>query len=179
MIAPCVIYKMYLTKFPHILLWTPLQPRTSPRWRQHRQESLPQTKIFTVQATHNSQNDRVLSRKKEDIPVQLRTLFRRQKPPSVMVWAEVTSDGKKAPIIFVEEGVKIDQAVYLHLLSEEVVPWVQREYPTALFLFQQDEAPSHTSKLVQSFCTDMFADFWSKDLWPPSSPDLNPMDFGI
>ncbi|QQP54569.1 Putative LOC100197594 [Caligus rogercresseyi] len=54
-----------------------------------------------------------------------------------MVWAEVTSDGKKAPIIFVEEGVKIDQAVYLHFLSEEVVPWVQREYPTALFLFQQ------------------------------------------
>ncbi|QQP35438.1 Putative DD37D maT transposase, partial [Caligus rogercresseyi] len=103
----------------------------------------------------------------------------RQKPPSVMVWVRVTSDGKKAPIIFVEEGVKIDQAVYLHLLSEEVVPWVQREYPTALLLFQQDGAPSHTSKLVQSFCTDMFADFWSKDLWPPSSPDLNPMDFGI
>ncbi|QQP38277.1 Uncharacterized protein FKW44_018813 [Caligus rogercresseyi] len=28
-----------------------------------------------------------------------------------MDWAGVTSDGKKAPIIFVEEGVKIDQAV--------------------------------------------------------------------
>ncbi|QQP35199.1 Hypothetical protein FKW44_023357 [Caligus rogercresseyi] len=26
-----------------------------------------------------------------------------------MVWAGVTSDGKKAPIIFVEEGVKIDR----------------------------------------------------------------------
>ncbi|QQP52993.1 Putative LOC100197594 [Caligus rogercresseyi] len=53
-----------------------------------------------------------------------------------MVWVGVTSDGKKAPIIFVEEGVKIDQAVYLHLLSEEVIPWVQREYLTALLLFQ-------------------------------------------
>ncbi|QQP54889.1 Uncharacterized protein FKW44_007874, partial [Caligus rogercresseyi] len=41
-------------------------------------------KIFTVQATHNSQNDRILTWKKEDIPVELRTAFRRQKPPSVM-----------------------------------------------------------------------------------------------
>ncbi|QQP58548.1 Putative DD37D maT transposase, partial [Caligus rogercresseyi] len=67
-------------------------------------------KIFTVQATHNSQNDRILTWKKEDIPVELRTAFRRQKPPSVMVWAGVTSDGKRAPFIFVEEGVKVDQA---------------------------------------------------------------------
>ncbi|QQP37331.1 Putative DD37D maT transposase [Caligus rogercresseyi] len=59
-------------------------------------------KIFTVQATHNSQNDRILTWKKEDIPVELRTAFRRQKPPSVMVWAGVTSDGKRAPLIFVE-----------------------------------------------------------------------------
>ncbi|QQP53955.1 Uncharacterized protein FKW44_006613 [Caligus rogercresseyi] len=79
-----------------------------------------------------------------------------------MVRAGVTSDGKKTPMIFVEEGVKIDQAMHLHLLSEGVVPWVQREYPTALLLFQQDGAPSHTTKLDQSFCTDMFADFGPK-----------------
>ena len=24
-----------------------------------------------------------------------------------------------------------------------------------------------------------FKSFWSKELWPPSSPDLNPMNFGI
>ncbi|QQP53547.1 Transposable element Tc3 transposase [Caligus rogercresseyi] len=52
--------------------------------------------MFTVQATHNSQNDRILTWKKEDIPVELRIAFRRQKPPSVMVWAGVTLDGKRA-----------------------------------------------------------------------------------
>ncbi|QQP38396.1 Hypothetical protein FKW44_018960, partial [Caligus rogercresseyi] len=57
------------------------------------------------------QNDRVLSRKKEDIPKAKATLSHGLEG--------VTSDGKKAPIIFVEESVKIDQAVYPHLLSEE------------------------------------------------------------
>lgn len=136
-------------------------------------------KLFTVQAIHNAQNDRVLAKKKEDIPVELQTAFRRQKPPSVMVWAGVTTDGKKTPLIFIEEGVKVDQGVYLHLLSEEVVPWVEEQYPNGRMIFQQDGAPAHTSKVVQDFCLDMFPDFWPKELWPPSSPDLNPMDFGI
>ncbi|QQP37809.1 Putative DD37D maT transposase [Caligus rogercresseyi] len=53
-------------------------------------------KIFTVQAINNSQNDRILTWKKEDISVELSPAFRRQKPPSVVVWAGVTSDGKRA-----------------------------------------------------------------------------------
>ncbi|QQP41059.1 Transposable element tcb2 transposase [Caligus rogercresseyi] len=62
----------------------------------------------------------------------------------------------------------------LPLTTPSLVPWVQREYPTTPLVFQQDGDPSHTSKLVQSFCNDMFADFWPKYLWPPFSPDLNP-----
>ncbi|QQP50982.1 Putative LOC100197594 [Caligus rogercresseyi] len=62
--------------------------------------------------------------------MELKTVFGRQKLPSVMVWAGVTSDVKKAPLNFVNKGVKLDQAVYLYLLSEEVVIWVQREHPT-------------------------------------------------
>ncbi len=136
-------------------------------------------KIFTVQAIHNSQNDRVLAKDKSDIPVELRTSFRRQKPPSVMVWAGVTTDGKKTPLVFVEENTKVDQCVYLHILGEEVLPWVAENYGDGPLVFQQDGAPSHTANLVQDYCQSMFSDFWPKDLWPPSSPDLNPMDFGI
>ena len=136
-------------------------------------------KLFTIQAIHDHQNVRVYSRRKEDIPVELRTAFRRQKPPSVMVWAGVTSDGRKTPLIFIEEGVKIDQAVYLELLSKKVLPWIQDEFQDKPICFQQDEAPSHTAKLVQQYCQDVFPDFWGKEIWPPSSPDLNPMDFGM
>ena len=45
--------------------------------------------------------------------------------------------------------------------------------------FQQDGAPSHTSKKTQAWCADNLPRFWTKNMWPPSSPDLNVMDFSI
>ena len=81
-------------------------------------------KLFTVQAIHNTQNDRIWAKNKESIPVELRTSFRRQKPASVMVWAGVTSSGLKTPLIFIEEGVKVNQHVYLRMLKDKVVLWM-------------------------------------------------------
>ena len=73
-------------------------------------------KLFTVQAVHNAQNDQIYAVNKSDIPLNDRLLFRRQKSASVMVWAGVTSTGEKTPLIFIEEGVNVDQHVYLDLL---------------------------------------------------------------
>ena len=47
------------------------------------------------------------------------------------------------------------------------------------FVFQQDGAPAHTSDISQSWLRKNIPDFISKEEWPPSSPDLNPMDFSI
>ena len=47
------------------------------------------------------------------------------------------------------------------------------------FVFQQDGAPAHTSKVTQSWLKEKIPDFLSKDEWPPSSPNLNPMDYSI
>ena len=44
---------------------------------------------------------------------------------------------------------------------------------------RQDGVTSHTAKTVQSWYKENFTVFWSKKFWPPSSPDLNPMDFGV
>ena len=46
-------------------------------------------KLFTVQAIHNSQNDWMWIESKDSVPVERQTSFRRQKPASVIVWAEV------------------------------------------------------------------------------------------
>jgi AraC-like DNA-binding protein len=47
-------------------------------------------KLFTVEVTFNSQNDRVLTKSSKDIPNSMRTAYRRQKPSSVMVWAAIS-----------------------------------------------------------------------------------------
>ncbi|QQP40967.1 Putative transposable element [Caligus rogercresseyi] len=46
------------------------------------------------------------------------------------------------------------------------------------YVFQQDGAPAHTCKAVQDWMeTNM--KFWPKTMWPPQSPDLNPLDFSF
>ena len=32
---------------------------------------------------------------------------------------------------------------------------------------------------IQMWCKDNLAFFWDKEMWPPSSPDINPLDFFV
>ena len=41
------------------------------------------------------------------------------------------------------------------------------------------EAKNIWARIVQQWCQDNFQRFWPKCVWPPSSPDLNVMDFSI
>ncbi|XP_059096829.1 uncharacterized protein LOC131891318 [Tigriopus californicus] len=136
-------------------------------------------KIFTVEQAYNSHNDRILARDIKKVPVNNKTIFWRQHPASVMVWAGVTSCGKKTPLIFIPEGVKVNQALYLEMLTEKILPWVQSQHWDQSFCFQQDGAPNHTANKVQEWCQNFFPEFWSEEMWPPSSPDLNVMDYAI
>ena len=65
------------------------------------------------------------------------------------------------------------------MLEEKVLPWVQEVVREQGVTLQQDSATSHTANSVQAWCRCNFKGFWEKELWPPSSPDLNPMDFGL
>ena len=65
------------------------------------------------------------------------------------------------------------------MLKNRVLPWINSLPGNQAVTLQQDGATAHTAKMVQACCKDNFKSFWSKELWPPSSPDLNPMDFGI
>ena len=72
------------------------------------------------------------------MPFECQTLFRRQKPASVMVWAGVTSTGLKTPSIFIKADVKINQHAYLKILKGKVVLWVKKVKKLA---FSKTEQP--------------------------------------
>ena len=134
-------------------------------------------KLFTVQAIHNNQNNRIYAQRKEE-----RIAYQRQKSAFVMAWADVNSTGEKTPLIFIEKGVKINQHVYLNLLKKQLIPWINRMFKETGITLQQDGATSYTANVVQGQygrCKDNTAGFWGKDLRPPSSPDLKPIDFAI
>ena len=81
-------------------------------------------------------------------------------------------------MLFVEDGLKVNSAGYIEVLAENVVPWVTETYGTH-YIFTHDGAAAHTANKTQQWCKDHFCSFSDKELWPPSSPDINRMDFGI
>ena len=133
-------------------------------------------KIFTLEAKFNPQNDRVLAQHSEDVPEDMLTVYRRQKP--VKVWAAVSKTWK-SPLIFVKQGAKVNTNVYINDILAPALRDIKEHFKNEDFTIQQHGGPSHTSSKTQAWCKDNTLRFWSKTLWPPSSPDLNPMDFSV
>ncbi len=65
------------------------------------------------------------------------------------------------------------------MLQNVVKPWVDTTYPGMAVVWQQDSALSHRAKMTQDWCKENFPAFWPWSMWPPSSPDLNPLEYGI
>ena len=81
-------------------------------------------KIFMVEAAANRHNDRILSGDLSAVPIDHKMIFKSQKPQSVMVFAAVTTDGHKSPIIFVEANTKINSDIYIEILKDKIYPWI-------------------------------------------------------
>lgn len=136
-------------------------------------------KLFVLEQSHNAQNDRLWAAKMADIPENQKYVPRFQGAPSVMVWGAVCTRGK-LPLIFIDKGVKINAEYYkTEVLEKVVAPNLQRMFGDDYYIFQQDGAPSHTANSVQAWCKENLTDFLPKNEWPPSSPDLNCLDFFV
>ena len=136
-------------------------------------------KIFTVEEATNRQNDRILATTSKDIPEELKYIDRVQKPLSVMVWGGVTANSR-TNLIFIPNGVKINSETYKKLILEtEIKDAGSRLFKNQNWIFQQDSAPAHASNATQSWLRGQNIEFLSKTEWPPSSPDLNPLDYFV
>jgi transposase len=83
------------------------------------------------------------------------------------------------PPHFFRKGETVTREVYLKVLRIVVHPWMEAVASGRPYIFQQDGAPAHTSHLIQNWLSDNVDMFWSKDFWPPNSPDLNPLDYYV
>ena len=90
-------------------------------------------------------------------------------PAKAMFWAAVSLDFK-SPLIVVDGHV--DSKKYVKIIKEEFLPWMKKLKKGA-FVFQQDNAPCHTSKFTREFFEQKKVELLP---WPPNSPDLNPIE---
>ena len=82
------------------------------------------------------------------------------------------------PHIF-EVGLKVNPKVYLDVLKSVVIPWCNQVAGGRPWVWKQDSAPTHKSKETQGWLQKKCYDFVPFSHWPPSSPDLNPLDYFV
>lgn len=92
-------------------------------------------------------------------------------PPAVMIWSCISGEGP-GPIYFVNGTLRSDQ--YKTMLADVLLPYINSfMYTRYNYIFMQDGAPCHTSKLIKDFLNDEEIEVLP---WPGNSPDLNPIE---
>lgn len=103
-------------------------------------------------------------------PLSPRHCAQRMKhPPKVMIWGCMSIHGMGR--IHVVEG-NMNSVQYITVLERRLIPQVQ-SWNLEEYIFQQDSAPCHTSRVVKQF----FIDHGIQVLpWAGNSPDMNPIE---
>ncbi|CAB3226072.1 unnamed protein product [Arctia plantaginis] len=96
-----------------------------------------------------------------------------------MVLGVVSNEGHVMPPHFFSHGLRVNAAAYTEGLKTVVKPWIDRVRGERPYVFQQDSAPSHKAMTTQDCMSENLHDHITPNLWPPSSPDLNPLDFYV
>ncbi|GFV64729.1 transposable element Tcb1 transposase [Trichonephila clavipes] len=88
---------------------------------------------------------------------------------SLMVWGAISWCGL-GPLVTLHGKVKA--AHYVNNQKDQVHPFVQTSFPGECPLYQDDNAPIHTAKIVQEWFAEHAGEVGHLD-WPPQSPDLS------
>jgi hypothetical protein len=97
-------------------------------------------------------------------------------PPS-WSWGSSQARVTSCPPHFFEMGQRVNAKQYIEVLDTVVKPWMKTVAGECPYVFQQDGAPAHTAKLTQEWLKANLQDHWPKEIWPPSSPDCNTLDY--
>ena len=108
-----------------------------------------------------------------DVPRVMKTKF----PATVMVFGVVSSEGYIMPPHIFEVGLKVNTKVYLDMLKSVVIPWCNQVSGGRPWMWQQDSAPTQKFKETQVWLQKECYDLVPFSHWPPSSPNLNLLDY--
>ncbi len=75
-------------------------------------------------------------------------------------------------------GVKMTSAKYIEFLTDHFLTWYKKKNHAfhSKIMFMHDNAPSHAAKNTSVSLAAMGIKGEKLMVWPPSSPDLNPIE---
>ena len=96
-----------------------------------------------------------------------------------MVSVGVSKLGKTS-IYFVDLKEKVDWQYYRNKILKKMIPKMDRLAAGKQYLFMQDGARAHTAgETIELLKSQDHLQPLLPEMWPPNSPDLNPVDFCI
>ena len=149
-----------------------------PTWRV-KKIAFQDEKDFTIEVPSNRQNNRIYIRGKKAEVHQSR-LYHQANRQSVklMVSCCLSYKGVTKPFFLDPRRAKVTGVYYTKHLERDLLPECVKLYPDDDYIFMQDGASSHTSKICQEKLKQLRGrKFIGKDEWPPKSPDCNPLDY--
>ena len=122
-------------------------------------------KNFYQDQVHNSQNHHWIAMNNRNMLRVMKTKF----PATIMVFGVLSSEGHIMPPLI----LKVKTKVYLDVLKSVVIPWCNQVADPGCGSRTWHRP---TSKETQAWLQECY-DFVPFSHWPPSSPDLNPLDY--
>ena len=134
---------------------------------------------FKRNTPRNTQNDRVYDdvTKKNEISDERLYTTKSTFPKKIMVSVGISQLGKTS-LFVLEPGAKVNGQYYRDELLAKMIPEMDA-ISGGDYIFQQDGARAHTAKDTIKYIKDNMPDYIPPEMWPPNSPDLNPVDYGI
>ena len=140
--------------------------------------------LFELFHSPNRQNDRVwLTDRLQLVPTETVKF-----PGKLHVWGMMSYNGL-SDLHIIPKGQSVNASYYIEeILCKTMLSSLQRDGEIggvcerrlmpdmSSAIFQQDGAPAHTAKITQNWLKTNVPNFWTKDIWPPNSPDLSPIE---
>lgn len=124
-------------------------------------------KLFTLDGSHNAQNERYHALNRDDVPAAPKS----KSLVGIKVHGCITANGA-LPLIRISRHLKGED--FRHLL-EDILPQIRAKAGSG-FVYQHDLAPEFKDQQTQLFLQDHADDFISAEEWPSRSPDFNPVE---
>jgi len=84
----------------------------------------------------------------------------------------------KTKVVFIDPGVNSSYCCNV-VLEKGLLPDIRAICRHYRWTLQQDGAPAHTARTMMVYLKKEHINFIEPHMWPPNSPDINPVDYAI
>lgn len=91
----------------------------------------------------------------------------------------VSHKGDVMPPNIFPHSLRFGAKDYVNMLKTKGKPWMESVSSGNDFVFPQDFASVHKARITQSWLGENVTHHWLPNVWPPSSPDRNSLNYNI